>query len=72
MSERILELIRDSTLGIEKQVNYICKSYDYQIRNISFICKYINDDTGKTIISRLDFGDFRYIPLTVTNRLQRV
>ena len=43
-----LGLILDITLGIEKQVNYICKSCYYQIRNIGLIRKYINDETCKT------------------------
>jgi len=60
-------------------VNYICKSCYYQIRNIGLIRKYINDETCKTlvqvlIISRLEYGNalLYYIPLSLTNRLQRV
>jgi len=40
-------VILDNTLGIVKQVNYICKSCYYQIRNIGLIRKYINDETPK-------------------------
>jgi len=62
MSVRNLGLTLDNTLGMEKQVNYICKSCYYQIRNISLIRKYINDKTCKTlvqalIISRLNYGN---------------
>ena len=62
MSVRNLGLILDNTLGMEKQVNSICKSCYYQIRNIGLIRKYINDETCKTlvqalIISRLDYGN---------------
>ena len=48
MSVRNLGFILDNTLEIEKQVNSICKSCYYQIRNIGLICKYINDVTCKT------------------------
>ena len=48
MSVRKLELIMDNTLGMEKQVNSICKSCYYQIRNIGLISKYINDEICKT------------------------
>jgi len=62
MSVRKLGLILNTTLEMEKQVNYICKSCYYQIRNIGLIHKYINDETCKTlvqtlIISRLDYGN---------------
>jgi len=64
---------------VGKQVNYICKSCYYQIRNIGIIHKYINDETRKTsvqalIISRLDYGNtiLYNIPLSLTNRLERV
>ena len=68
----------DNTLGMEKQVNYICKSCYYQIRNIGLFRKYINDEACKTlvqatIISRLDYGNalLYNIILSLTNRLQR-
>ena len=48
ISVRNLVLILDNTLGTEKQVNSICKSCHYQIRNIGLIRKYINDYTCKT------------------------
>jgi len=79
MSMRNLGLILDNTLGMEKQVNYICKSCYYQIRNIRLIRKYINDETWKIlvqalIISRLVYGNalLYNILLSLTNRLQRV
>ena len=61
MPARNLGLILGNTLGMKKQVNYICKSCYCQMRNIGLIRKYINDETYKTliqavIISRLDYG----------------
>jgi len=50
MSVKNIGLILDNTLGIEKQVNYICKSSYYQIRNIGIIRKYLNDDTYKPLV----------------------
>jgi len=79
MSVRNLGLILDNTLGMEKQVNYICKSCYYQIINIGLIPKYINDETCRTlvqalIISRLDYGNALSYnkPLSWTNCLQQV
>jgi len=79
MSVRNLGLILDNTLGMEKQVNSICKSCYYQIRNIGLIRKYINDETCKTlvqalIISRLNYSNalLYNIPLSRTNHLQQV
>ena len=62
ISVKNLGLILDNTLGMEKQVNSICKSFYYGIRNTGLIHKYINDETYKTlvqslIISRLDYGN---------------
>jgi len=62
MSARNLGLILDNTLGMEKQVNFICNSCYYQIRNIGLIRKYINDETCNTlvqaiIIYRLDYAN---------------
>ena len=48
MSVSNLGLILNNTVGMEKQMNYICKSCYYQIRNIGLIRKYINDKTCKT------------------------
>ena len=53
MSVRNLWLILYNTLGMEKQLNYICKSCYYQIRNIGLICKFINDETCKTLVQAL-------------------
>ena len=57
-------LILDNALGMAKQVNYICKSCYYQIRNIGLIRKCINDETNK----RLDYGNgcFNYFPPPVS------
>jgi len=79
LSGRNLGLILDNTPGMEKQVNFICEPCYYQIRNIGLIRKYINDDTCKTlvqvvIIYRLDYDNALLcnIPLSLTNRLQRM
>ena len=53
MSLRHIELISDNIIGMEKQVNYVCKSSYYQIRNIRLIHKYINYETCKTLIQAL-------------------
>ena len=53
MSVRNIGFILDNTLGIEKQVNSICKSCYYKIRNIGLIRKYINDETCKTLVQAL-------------------
>jgi len=62
-----------------RNLGLICKSCYYQIRNIGLISNYINDETCKTlvqalIISRPDYGNalLYNIPLSLTNRLQRV
>jgi len=77
MSVRNLGLMLYNTLGMEKQMNSICNSCYYPIRNIGFIRKNINDEASKTlvqalIISRLDYGNtlLYNIPLSLTNRLQ--
>jgi len=64
---------------MEKQVNSICKSFYYGIRNKGLLHKYINNETYRTlvqafIISRLDYGNalLYNTPLSLTNRLQRV
>ena len=45
MSVRNLGLILDNILGMEKQVNSICKSCYYQIQKIGLINMNINDKT---------------------------
>jgi len=45
-----IRLILDNTLGMQKQVNSICNSCYYQIRNIGLIPKCINDETGKILV----------------------
>jgi len=44
-----LGLILDTTLEMEKQVNSVCKSCYYRIRN-GLIRKYINAETSKTLV----------------------
>ena len=53
MSVSNLRLILDNTLGMEKQVNPICKSCYYQIRNMRLFRKYINDETCKALFQAL-------------------
>ena len=53
MPVRNLGFRLDNVLGVEKQVNSICKSFYYQIRNIGLIRKYINDETWKTLVQAL-------------------
>jgi len=79
MCVRNIWLLLDNTLGMEKKVNYICKSCYYKIRNIGLIRKYINDETSKTLVqtlitSWLDYGNalLYNIPISLTNRLQLV
>jgi len=79
MPVRNLGPILDITLGMEKQLNIICESCYYQIRNIGHYHKHINNETSKylvqaVIISRLDCDNalLYNIPLPLTNRLQRV
>ena len=55
MSVRNLAVILNITLGMEKQLNSICKCCGYQIRNIGLIRKYINYDTCKTLTHPLQF-----------------
>jgi len=52
-SMRHLRLVLDNTLGMENQVNSMCKLYYYQIRKIGLILKYINDETWKTLVQAL-------------------
>ena len=65
MSVRNLELILDNTLGMEKQVNSICKSFYCQIRNIGLIRKYINDGTCKTSPSPYYFSTGLWIYIAI-------
>ena len=85
MSVINLGIILDNTLGIKNQVNSICKSCYYQIRNIRLIRKFINDEICKNlvqalVISRLNYGNaLSYnihlslsLSLSLKNHLQRV
>ncbi|XP_046562416.1 uncharacterized protein LOC124271361 [Haliotis rubra] len=64
---------------MERQVNAVSRSCFYQIRNISKIRKYIDEETCKKLVhslvtSRLDYGNalFAGIPKSLMRRLQRV
>jgi len=50
---RNLGLILDNTLGMDNQVNSICMSFYYQMRNMGLICKYTNDETCKNLVQAL-------------------
>ena len=59
---RNLGVMFDSSLSMEKQVNKICQSVFYHIRNVNSIRKTLSDDSAATIIhalitSRLDNGN---------------
>ena len=78
-SVRLLGIILDNTLEMEKQVNTICKSCYYQIRFIGSIFPYITTEACKTlvqalVISRLDcVNALPYdISLTLVSCLQRI
>jgi len=69
----------DNTLGKEKQVNSICKSWYNQIRNIGLIHKYINNETRKTLVQALIIYQMGYsnsllynITISLINHLQQV
>jgi len=77
MSVRNLWLILSNHQGMEKEVNYTCKSCYYKITNIGLIRKYINDEKCNTlvqhIISRLKYGNtlLYNITLSLINSVQR-
>ena len=60
MSVRNLLLILDNTLGMEKQMNAICKSCCYKVRNVGLIFKYINNETCKTLVKSLIISRLEY------------
>jgi len=73
MSVRNLVFISDYTLAMEKQVNSICKSCNYQ-RIKGLIHKYINDETCKTlvqtlVISQLDYGNGLLYNISLSDKL---
>ena len=47
---RNLGLLLDNILELEKQVNYICKTCHYQIRNIAPVGNWINDETSNLLL----------------------
>jgi len=61
MSVRKQGLKLNNTLGMEKQVNSICKSCHYQIGNIGLSRKYINDETCKTLVQALIIDRLDYV-----------
>ena len=74
-----LGAIQDSHLTMEAQVNSICKTCYFHLRNISAIRKYITTDACRTlvqasIVSRLDYSNSLLygLPQTLMSRLQRL
>jgi len=53
MSVKHIALILDNTVGMEKQMNYVCMSYYHQILNKGVIGKYLNNDTWTTLTQAL-------------------
>ena len=54
MSVRHLNPVLDNNLGVEKEVNSICKSCYHQIRIIGLIHNNINDEICKTLVQPLN------------------
>ena len=50
---RDLDLILDSTLSMEKQVNSLCKSSYCRIRNMGLVYEYHNAETSKILAQAL-------------------
>jgi len=76
---RNLGVIYDSTLGMERHINSVCRSCNFQLRNISRIRRYLTVDAAKTlvqalVISRLDYcNSLLYgLPNHLIQKLQRV
>jgi hypothetical protein len=76
---RNLGAIQDRHLTMEAQVNTICKSCYYHLRNIGAIRQYITTDACRTLVqatvtSRLDYANSLLygIPQTLIGRLQRL
>lgn len=69
----------DSTLTMKNHVSHLCKTLNFQLRNISRIRRYLDKDSCNHIvhalvISRLDYGNSLLIGTTDSNlqRLQRI
>ena len=59
---RNLGVMQDELLNMKKQVANICRTSNYQLRNIGFIRRYLTADATKLlvhafIVSRLDYGN---------------
>ena len=74
-----LGIIEDPQLSMTHQVNAVCKSAFYQLRNIARIRSYLTDEATKTlvqslVISRLDYGNSLYYGISKANmnKLQHV
>ena len=76
---RNLGVMLDRNMTMSNQVSSICKSVRYQLRNIGFIRKYLNQSSTEKLVhalvsSRLDFGNsvLFNIPQTQISMLQRL
>ena len=75
---RNLGVMFDSHMSMEKQVNSVCSSVYYQLRNIGRIRHYLTKSAAQTLVqalvtSRLDYcNSLVYgVPLKLINKLQR-
>lgn len=76
---RNLGVIVDSTACMDKQINNICKSAFYMLRNISRIRRYLTNDAAKSLVhsfvsTKLDYcNSLLYgLPKCQLNKMQRV
>ena len=78
-SVRNLGVHLDSTLSMNNHVSHLCQTLNFQIRNISRIRRYLDNDSchhivRSLVLSRLDYGNSLLIGTTDVNfqRLQRI
>ena len=78
-SAKNLGVTIDNSLSLERHISEVVKSCRYHIRELWFICKYLSEDTAKTIvhaliISKLDYCNALYVnlPDKLTAKLQSV
>ena len=76
---RNLGVYIDSNLTMKNQISNTVKVCNHHLRNITFIRKYLNEDTLKTlihnhVISRLDYCNSVYhrLPNTLLKKLQNI
>jgi hypothetical protein len=78
-SVKNLGVIFDANMNMEQQVNNVCRSGYYQLRNIGHIRRYLTNHATKSLVndlvsSRLDYCNVLLcgLPQTILNKLQRV